>query len=738
MPLMVDPSTGAVIQALAAGPSAAPSVMTFTASNVDATPTELVSAVLSGSLAAATTPTSIVTHTSAALAADASSKIKEIMEKETMDQLALSSSMPKYLLLAMLGLLLFIMLFLHPRFIARVFATRRYRAPSKGDDPSKPRRAGGGDLERGWLLWSGKRIVADDSSSGSIANSDSIKGWTPPPFASGNYPRNSFVGPTPSTTPAATLLPPPHMRPISNIVPFTSALMMAPFARFPYRFGTSLRIPQIAVVLIYFVLVAFAMIWKSDVDASKPGSGYGRDFMRTGWIAMSQIPIVMLFGVRANLVGLCVGKGYERLKVFHKIVGRVIFLASALHVGFFAWKLAAFHKPLNLSTEALRGGLAAWIAVLVIGITSVPWLRQRFYTVFKASHFAGMIALLVGLAFHVKVAKPWCLASAIIYTVSHIFSLCKTRFAVAELVALPNDTTLVTIPSICTGWRAGQHVRIRIPGIGIEGHPFTIASAPDGEGMILLCKAVGGWTRKLHGYASSVDAEQGTRRATIIVEGPYGGLGNTLVPSFSSVLLVAAGSGITHSLSLAHDLIIRAPTGVVRARAIDLVWIVKNEEQASPLFPTLLELVKDAKRFEEKCLASPENPVPVALRIKIYLSRCPDSSPLPLLSLSSSQSTLSEDLEKGDLVRSNSGSRRSLSDISVERGRPVFDTLLEGIADEVIDRSTKRQMNPCGICVAACGPSAMINDVRDTVRRLDRVKFKGVGGVELAEEQFGF
>ena len=262
--------------------------------------------------------------------------------------------------------------------------------------------------------------------------------------------------------------------------------------------------------------------------------------------------------------------------------------------------------------------------------------------------------------------------------------------------------------------------------------------------MILLCRVVGGWTRKLHSFAEAANdlsVEQTQRQATVIVEGPYGGIGNTLLPSFSAVLLVAGGSGITHALSLAHDLVLRVPSGVVRARTIDLVWVVRTEDLASPLFPTLLELVEDAKTFEEKCLLSKQNPAPVALRIQIYLSRCPLSSPLPHLVVPAGKVAANpflNDSEKLALARSVTCSRKVLSAISSERNKPAFDGMLDELANEVLDRADRRKLDPSGMFVTACGPVGLVNDIRDAVRRMEGWKRRGVGGVDFEEEHFGF
>ena len=380
------------------------------------------------------------------------------------------------------------------------------------------------------------------------------------------------------------------------------------------------------------------------------------------------------------------------------------------------------------------------------------------------------------------------IAAGVIYGFSILASLTKTRLAHAELSTLPGSTTtVITIPLLRTGWRAGQHVRIRIPALGfsnaLQGHPFTIASAPDGEGMVLMCKATGDWTKRLYEFAShgalcinngEWDRERKTA-ATVILEGPYGGLGNTLLPAYSSVMLVAGGSGITHALTLANDLLTRAPTGVVRARTIDLVWMVSTEDIARPFMPTLLEMVEGAHAFEEKCLEGRklrlDLPPPVALRMRIHVTRCPLSSPLTLLQpplpISNPFASEHDDVfeDRRGLRRQPSEAEREkvaylsrssstvtytsippstskyyspLSSLGVMRRRPIFEILLNGLIEETIERSKRENRDSSGICVTACGPEQLVNDVRGEIRRLDGGQRRKVGGVDLEEERFGF
>jgi ferric-chelate reductase len=95
------------------------------------------------------------------------------------------------------------------------------------------------------------------------------------------------------------------------------------------------------------------------------------------------------------------------------------------------------------------------------------------------------------------------------------------------------DSTKVVISSYNTGWRAGQHIRLRVLSMGLgwlgwaEVHPFTIASVSRGQdGIVLICKRTGTWTKSLFDIAklggrASEDGEIG-RKVKVVVEGPYG------------------------------------------------------------------------------------------------------------------------------------------------------------------------------------------------------------------------
>jgi hypothetical protein len=127
-------------------------------------------------------------------------------------------------------------------------------------------------------------------------------------------------------------------------------------------------------------------------------------------------------------------------------------------------------------------------------------------------------------------------AACVFYILDHIIRAVKTRVTTAKLRPLPElGITRVEVPSINAGWRAGQHVRLRVLSSSMgwwgwtEVHPFTIANvAETSEGMVLMCKKTGRWTGSLFSMAQSASyGETGMevgRDVRVMVEGPYGAL----------------------------------------------------------------------------------------------------------------------------------------------------------------------------------------------------------------------
>ncbi|KAF9815300.1 hypothetical protein IEO21_04663 [Rhodonia placenta] len=147
-------------------------------------------------------------------------------------------------------------------------------------------------------------------------------------------------------------------------------------------------------------------------------------------------------------------------------------------------------------------------------------------------------------------------------------------FAHAEL--LPGRT--VRLRLITPGylpWAPGQHFLLRVPAVsGLTTHPFTNATvcdqeAPTDEGreLVFLIRAKNGWTKRLwdtvaqmvargHGHVpgeslpASYDVPGRGVLLRTYVDGPFGSAARARWGSYSTVLIVAGGSGVSFGLSI--------------------------------------------------------------------------------------------------------------------------------------------------------------------------------------------
>lgn len=92
---------------------------------------------------------------------------------------------------------------------------------------------------------------------------------------------------------------PPHVRAWSSRVPSFGNILR-------YRVETGFSLGQALILLVYFAVLCYAGFLRSDPFA---------DPLRTGFVAMSQIPVVFLLAAKNNLLGMLVGLGYEKVGV---------------------------------------------------------------------------------------------------------------------------------------------------------------------------------------------------------------------------------------------------------------------------------------------------------------------------------------------------------------------------------------------------------------------------------------
>jgi len=150
--------------------------------------------------------------------------------------------------------------------------------------------------------------------------------------------------------------------------------------------------------------------------------------------------------------------------------------------------------------------------------------------------------------------------------------------AVIEHVS--SDAVRITLPDRRMNWTAGQHVFLNVPGVStlpFESHPFTIASIrePTIEGhknqpLVFIIRTMNGFTRHLYNHAVSHPGKP----VAMLVDGPYGRPPS--VDCFSTVVLLAGGSGVSFTLPLLLEIISSARRNESPVRRVLFVWSIKH------------------------------------------------------------------------------------------------------------------------------------------------------------------
>lgn len=301
---------------------------------------------------------------------------------------------------------------------------------------------------------------------------------------------------------------------------------------------------------------------------------------RNAWISVTQVPLVYLLASKSNIIAFVIGSSHERLNWLHRWVSRTLLLTVTVHGGFFMaeWVRADFVTLELDMMPMVKYGIGAWAILVWTFITSLCPLRSMAYEIFVLQHIATAAVFLWLLWVHVPSYASynvWFAIGAISFDrVSRWLmavyrnlrlqrgSSCSGSKAIGhhvELRAMASDVTIVTIKDVHMSWRAGQHLYLWIPRLGLlESHPYTIATPYlTSKGchcneIQLAIKAQAGFSRRIFRYA--MRAEGLPRNSlTGIVLGPYG------VPpkweAYETLILISASTGASFTLPILESML---------------------------------------------------------------------------------------------------------------------------------------------------------------------------------------
>ncbi|RXW20273.1 hypothetical protein EST38_g5577 [Candolleomyces aberdarensis] len=426
---------------------------------------------------------------------------------------------------------------------------------------------------------------------------------------------------------------------------------------------------------------------------------------------LCQLPLVFALAQKSSFLGTLLGYGYESLNYFHRYAGIVAVWTGNIHCVYyiFKWTNAGTFST-NIARSKNAWGLVLMVCMNMLWFFSTSSWRKKCYNIFLWTHTIAIVVLF---------PAPYALACVALYGVDRIMRLVKSRFATASVTHIPQlDLAYIQIPTINSGWRAGQHVRLRIlsGGMGVfgwtESHPFTIASASgSNDGLVLLCKKAGDWTGRLVHLAKELSRDvEGQGKLNVWVEGPFGGPARTVFSSFSGALLVVGGSGISFGLSMVEELLGKDLKRESRIKYIELVWIVQDPEAATLFIPILTSLIQQS----EFSMLRVSIHYTRALTKKVEILGRTEATPFAPVAVAHPNLTLTP-------------------------GRPNLKRQLENVIDNAVGLgSGKDSLPPTGVSVGVCGPRSLADSVVQAVADVDSAAKYRAGGVEVHEEAFGW
>ncbi|KAK9317016.1 hypothetical protein V1524DRAFT_445601 [Lipomyces starkeyi] len=411
---------------------------------------------------------------------------------------------------------------------------------------------------------------------------------------------------------------------------------------------------------------------KTDADWENAG-------FRTGWLALAQLPMVILLASRRlNIIAFLTGSSSSvSLNFFHRWVARGVVLTASLH-----W-LYMTRGPFNLDSilddvnKLDSNGVGGWLVLAWLALfSSLRPLRHRFYEIFFANHVASAIVLFIVLLLHttdytrlrahdyIFIALGLYIGDLVVRWIIIIFfnislsterpGLC--RFTASVRVMPDLETIVIEIPTAAVGrgirrykWKPGQHVTISFPTVApFTSHPFSVSSLPKDEKMLFVVRVKTGFTRTLLNKTVAAGQEiqedkteqqigaaaapappvvTATASFPVLVDLPHGGPTRDW-NQFETVLAVVSGVGATFGFSVIRDVLCQS-----RASQVKMIWCVKRyadighfEEQLRAVLAEHTERVTNVQQDDEKLQnpAADHHPVPsnLSLHIDIFISDC--------------------------------------------------------------------------------------------------------------------
>ncbi|CAJ0631180.1 15869_t:CDS:2 [Entrophospora sp. SA101] len=429
------------------------------------------------------------------------------------------------------------------------------------------------------------------------------------------------------------------------------------------------------ILLLFFIF--FNLFYTFYPFQSSSNTNFSTDLNnRAGWIGVANAAFVFPLASRNSIFLTFLGIPYERIIKFHRWTGRMIIVCILLHgMGHIQKR---YREVGDLYTTIFGNityarGFVAFLALALLGLSSLSIFRRRYFEFFYWAHIVGFITFAIASIVHQPSNLYFEILGISLYLmdVSIRFFLSMKKAKIVKLETIDDDITKVTF-KYNMFYEAGQYIfvhfsNLKRPLSTLAWHPVSISSSPtsflslNNNISTIHLKTIGKFTNLLFNRASR-ESNVINPTLNISIEGPYGKSGVEFM-DHETVMLFSGGIGVTPMISILRNLVDRLISGMaIATNAIYFIWVVPNLDSYH-WFSTELQEVQD------KFNTIPNNSC--ILDIQIFITR-PNSN---------------DDISTSSILHV---------------GRPKF---------EVIMQDVKRYQGSGDVAVGVCGPSLMLKDV---------------------------
>ncbi|KAH8647559.1 FAD-binding domain-containing protein [Tricladium varicosporioides] len=350
---------------------------------------------------------------------------------------------------------------------------------------------------------------------------------------------------------------------------------------------------------------------------------YSTDYKLYGWLCIANGGLVLLMASRTNLFSIILRIPSTTLLMYHRWIG----LATIAH-GTAHFALNTKHDiDTNQLAEAfsstrIQVGTLAWVALALIFLTSLNFIRRRFFEIFYYAH-ALFFVFVIGALIHATKGPEFLLPGLLLWGVDRAIRFWNNfrHCEVTDVTSYAGDVVKFKVKGAQVS-HPGQIAWVQIPSISfLNWHPFTIASAPGDKEAVLAIRGLGGYTKKVqmlpdNSKTQEVATGEGDMMALksgikIRMDGPYG-VGGVRWGLHPVTVLVAGGIGITPGISIATHIIKRGVLAKSTQQQwhVHLLWVVKEKIH--------IKWFEDELRLLAELLA--DRSVPVTLDVTIHVT----------------------------------------------------------------------------------------------------------------------